>query len=167
MEPGEHVRSSSHSFACHTPACPNEVWDALTDTCHTRSYLDNLALHSTWKADAAIAADYDGTISLTGQVICSRPGERLSYFLQAASTDPPTYLTWLLRLSPNGTTITLVIDQLESPDTSEDAEDTWLPVLDALQRHLRTKRGRPPAIQSTDAPPTAEGPDQPRGNIVR
>jgi uncharacterized protein YndB with AHSA1/START domain len=152
MAPAELVRRFSHSFACYTPAAPGEVWDALTSASRTRTYLDGLSVYSTWKADADITADFDGTISLTGQVICSRPGERLSYFLQAASTDPPTYLTWLLRQSPSGTTITLVIDEPETPDTSEDAEDTWLPLLDALQQHLRCKRD-PTTNQATDVSP--------------
>jgi hypothetical protein len=41
-----------------------------------------------------------------------------------------------IRPSPSGYTITLVIDEPETRDTTEDAEDTWLPVLAALQRHL-------------------------------
>jgi uncharacterized protein YndB with AHSA1/START domain len=141
MASGEHLRSSSHSFACHTPAGPEEVWDALTNASRTMTYLYGLAVHSTWEVGAAITADYD-TNHLTGQVVCSRPCERLSYLLQTVPTDPPTYLTWLLRPTPNGTTINLVIDEPDAPDTTDQAEDTWLPVLDALQRHLRAQADR-------------------------
>jgi hypothetical protein len=60
--------------------------------------------------------------------------------LQSCSTDPPTYLTWLIRPSASGTTVKLAIDEPETPDTVEEAEDTWLPVLEALQQHLRAER---------------------------
>lgn len=139
MAPGEHVRRSSHSFACHTRADPDEVWDALTNACRTGTYLFGLALRSTWAVDAAITADHDGAITLSGHVVCSRPGERLSYLLQPGSTDPPTYLTWLIRPSAHGTVVNLAIDEPEAPGTNEDVEDTWLPVLDALQQHLRAQ----------------------------
>ena len=162
MASGEHLRRSSHSFGCCTPAAPDEVWDALTNASRTRTYLHGIAVNSTWEAEATVTADYDGTIGLTGRVVCSRPGERLSYLLQAQSTDPATYLTWLIRPSPTGTTINLVIDEPDTPDTSQDAEDIWLPVLDALQRQLRSQEDR---RVRADKPPLARprpsGPDRP------
>ena len=82
----------------------------------------------------------DGAVGLSGHVVCSRPGKRLSYVLHSGPTDPPTYLTWLIRPSADGTTINFAIDEPETPDTIEDAEDTWLPVLEALQQHLRAQR---------------------------
>jgi uncharacterized protein YndB with AHSA1/START domain len=132
----ENVRGASHSFACYTSARPEEVWDALTSASRTPAYLYGLAAQSTWEADAAITAVHESHTRLTGYVLCARPGERLSYLLQAEPADPPTYLTWLIRPSPSGCTITLVIDEPETPDTTEGAEDTWLPVLAALQRYL-------------------------------
>jgi len=137
MAAQEQVPRSSHSFACHTPAGVDDVWDALTSACRTPAYLYGLGLHSEWHVDAAIRADYDSSPTLAGQVVCCRRGERLSYLLQAATGDPATYLTWLLRPCPGGTTITLVVDEPDAPDTSDEAEDAWLPVLDALQHHLR------------------------------
>jgi hypothetical protein len=50
--------------------------------------------------------------------------------------DPPTYLTWLIRQTPGGCTIRLEIDEVDSTDSREDAEDVWLPVLAALQHLL-------------------------------
>jgi hypothetical protein len=140
MAPAEQARRSSHSFACYTSACPDAVWDALTNPDRTGAYLFGLTLRSTWAVDAAISAANEGTLGLTGHVVCSRRGERLSYMLQSCSTDPPTYLTWLIRPSASGSTISLAIDEPETPDTVEEAEDTWLPVLEALQKHLRAER---------------------------
>jgi hypothetical protein len=140
MTTGEHARRSSYSFACYTLACRDEVWDALTNACRTSTYLFGLTLRSTWAVDAAITADRDGAVGLSGHVVCSRPGKRLSYVLHSGPTDPPTYLTWLIRPSAGGTTINFAIDEPETPDTIEDAEDTWLPVLEALQQHLRAQR---------------------------
>jgi uncharacterized protein YndB with AHSA1/START domain len=143
MARSENVRGTSHSFACYAPACPEEAWDALTSASRTPAYLYGLAAHSTWEADAVITAVYEGRTRLTGHVLCARPGERLSYLLQAESADPPTYLTWLIRPSPSGCTITLVVDEPDTRDTTEDAEDTWLPVLAALQRHLASHHPGP------------------------
>jgi hypothetical protein len=140
MAPGEHVRRSSHSFACFTPAGVDDIWDALTNACRTSTYLFGLTLRSTWAVDAAITADHEGTVGLAGHVVCTRPEQRLSYVLQSAPTDPPTYLTWLIRPSAGGTMINLAIDEPEMPDTIQDAEDTWLPALEALQQHLRAQR---------------------------
>jgi hypothetical protein len=142
MAPGEHVRRSSHSFACCTLAGPDEVWDALTNACRTSTYLFGLTLRSTWAVDAAITADHDDVPGLAGHVVCLRLGERLSYMLHSGPTDPPTYLTWLIRPSAGGTTINLAIDEPVTPESIEDAEDTWLPVLEALQQHLRGQRTR-------------------------
>jgi hypothetical protein len=86
--------------------------------------------------DAAITAVAGSHTRLTGHVLCARPGERLSYLLQAEPADPPTYLTWLIRPNPSACTITLVVDKLDTRDTTEDIEDIWLPALAALQRHL-------------------------------
>jgi hypothetical protein len=156
MARSENVRGTSHSFACYTSAGPQEAWDALTSASRTPAYLYGLAAHSTWEADAAITAVYEGHTRLTGHVLCARPGERLSYLLQAESADPPTYLTWLIRPSPSGCTITLVVDEPHTRDTTEDAEDTWLPVLAALQRHLTShapgRLGHQAAL--APAPPT-------------
>ena len=43
------------------------------------------------------------------------------------------YLTWLLRAAPGGCAVRLEVDEVENPDSAEDAEDVWLPVLAALQ----------------------------------
>jgi uncharacterized protein YndB with AHSA1/START domain len=129
-------RVSSHSFVCHTPATVAQVWDALTNADRTGAYLYGLAAYSTWDAGANLTVVHGGKTRLTGQVVCVRPGERLSYLLQPEPTDPPTYLTWLIRACSAGSTITLVVDEPDTPDTAEAAEDTWLPVLAALQRHL-------------------------------
>ena len=43
------------------------------------------------------------------------------------------YLTWLLRPALGGCAVRLEVDQVENPDSAEDAEDVWLPVLAALQ----------------------------------
>ena len=68
---------------------------------------------------------HEGHTRLTGHVLCARPGERLSYLLQAEPADPPTYLTWLTRPSPSGCTITLVVDEPDTRDTAEDATQAY------------------------------------------
>ncbi len=129
-------RPEPRAFACHTPADPARVWAALTDAGQTSAYLYGLAAHSTWDCNAFIDVQHGDRSHLIGRVLCAQPNERLSYVLQAGDTDPPVYLTWLIRPSPGGCTIRLEIDEIEHADSAEDAEDTWLPVLAALQRLL-------------------------------
>jgi uncharacterized protein YndB with AHSA1/START domain len=126
----------SKTFACHSQADPARVWAALTQPAQTTAYLYGLALHSTWVPDAPIEVRHGDRPALTGRVLCSRPDERLSYVLQSAPDDPPAYLTWLIRSSPGGCTIRLQIDEIDCADAVDDAEDTWLPVLAALQKLL-------------------------------
>jgi uncharacterized protein YndB with AHSA1/START domain len=128
--------SGPRSFACFSSGDPARVWAALTDAAHTTSYLYGVALHSTWAPEAPIDVRHEGHPTLTGRVLCSRPGERLSYVLHVTPDDPPVYLTWLIRPSPGGCTIRLEIDEVDGADTADDAEDTWLPVLAALQKLL-------------------------------
>ncbi len=129
------VGGGHQQFTCATAACPEAVWSALTDPEQTRVYLYGLAAHACWQADAVI--EFHGEQhTLHGQVMHTEAPYRLSYVLTAAPGDPPTYVTWQIRSSPTGSTIRLQIDETETADTIEDAEDTWLPVLAALQRHL-------------------------------
>jgi hypothetical protein len=60
----------------------------------------------------------------------------LSYQLQAGPGDPPVYLTWLLRPAPDGCVVRLEVDEPDTADSSQDAEDVWLPVLATLQQLL-------------------------------
>jgi len=124
-------------FTCSTSACPDAVWAALTDPERTSQYLYGLSAHSCWQVDAAIEFTHE-RYALQGQVIKAERPCRLSYYLAAGPEDPPTYVTWQVRSSPTGSTIRLQIDETEAPDTVEEAEDTWLPVLAALQRHLES-----------------------------
>jgi uncharacterized protein YndB with AHSA1/START domain len=122
-------------FTCSTAACPEAVWAALTDPEQTKAFLYGLAAHSSWQVDAAIEFRHEQH-TLRGQVMRADRPCRLSYFLAAGPEDPPTYVTWQIRSSPAGSTIRLQVDETDAADTVEEAEDTWLPVLAALQRHL-------------------------------
>ena len=48
--------------------------------------------------------------------------------------DPPLYLTWMVRPGPGGSAVRLQIDEIDAADSLQEAEDIWLPVLEALQR---------------------------------
>jgi hypothetical protein len=43
------------------------------------------------------------------------------------------YLTWLLRTAPGGCVIRLEVDEPDTADSPQAAEEIWLPVLAALQ----------------------------------
>src|ERR1035437_4753039 len=97
------------TFAFFTVASPSRVWPALTDETQTPDYLYGLALSSEGSADPFITtASIQDVAGLTRQGLCAWPTHRLSYLLCA----------------PQGL------------DDSDEVEDTWLPVLDALRRLL-------------------------------
>jgi uncharacterized protein YndB with AHSA1/START domain len=128
-------------FTCFTPAGPARVWAALTGADEISRYLYGLVAHSSWLTGAPIHCETNGSqsadrSSLTGRVLHVQPLCRLSYLLQSGPEDPPVYLTWHIRPCPGGSTIGLQIDEVEFADSTEEAEDTWLPVLAALQALL-------------------------------
>ena len=127
------VTFAAHTFAGWTHAGPEAVWTALTDPGATPAFLYGLAAHSTWIPGDPVCFSYDG-LQVTGRVLCAERNERLSYVLQSGPQDPPVYLTWLIRPGPGGCTIGLHVDEIDTADSREDAEDVWLPVLAALQR---------------------------------
>jgi len=148
------MSSGTHSFRCFTPAEPSRVWTALTNGQETGRYLHGLVADSSWCPDAPIrfrTAPIQPTCQsmLVGRVLCAQPYRRLSYFLRSGPEDPATYLTWQLRSCPGGSTVHLHVDHAELADTDEDAEDTWLPVLAALQDLL--SRGGPSRPQVSDS----------------
>lgn len=135
------MASGTHKFRSFTPVDTSRVWIALTDGQATGRYLHGLVADSSWCADAPIhfrAAPLQSASQsmLAGRVLCALPCRRLSYFLRSGPEDPCTYLTWQLRSCPGGSTVHLHVDQAECADTEEEAENTWLPVLAALQTLL-------------------------------
>ena len=132
-----HTIGGHQQFTCSTSASPEMVWSALTEPEQTKAFLYGLAAHSCWQVDAAIEFRYE-QFRLEAQVMHVERPCRLSYVMAAGPEDPPTYVTWQIRTSPAGSTIRLQIDEAESADTVEEAEDVWLPVLAALQRHLES-----------------------------
>ena len=139
----------THRFRCFTPADQAKIWAALTDGQETGRYLHGLFAHSSWLADAPIhfrttLSQAAGHTLLTGRVLHVQPFCRLSYLLQSGPKDPPVYLTWQIRSCPGGSTVQLQIDEVEFADTDEEAENTWLPVLAALQNLLAQDETAPP-----------------------
>jgi hypothetical protein len=57
---------------------------------------------------------------MNGCPTCCKPGRAV-------------YLTWLVRPAPGGCVARLEIDEPDTADSPQDAEDVWLPVLAALQ----------------------------------
>ena len=82
---------------------------------------------------------------------------QLSYLLRSGPEDPPTFLTWLLRTTPCGTTLRLQVDEIEG-SSEDDAEDTWLPVLAALHALLDPAPSRTKPATGEQAGPTSAAP---------
>jgi uncharacterized protein YndB with AHSA1/START domain len=139
---------ASHTFAFFTAAAPARVWAALTGAGGTVGYMYGLVACSSWLPGEDIhfetAPSSTAVPSLTGRVLHVQPPCRLSYFLHSAPEDPPVYLTWQVRPCPGGSAVQLRVDGTECPDSDEEAEDTWLPVLAALQASLPNQEPRSP-----------------------
>ena len=130
------VTCVAHVFTAHIRADPGLVWTALTDPGQSTAYLYGLAAHSTWTPGDPVELRLGDRVQLTGLVLCVQDRERLSYLLSSGPDDPPVYLAWLLRSAPGGCAVRLEVDEVEHPDSAEDAEDLWLPILAALQALL-------------------------------
>jgi uncharacterized protein YndB with AHSA1/START domain len=130
----------ARAFAFFTEAAPAHVWAALTDERSTREYLYGIGLSSAWTVNATIDGKHreNSQHQLTGQVLCAWPGRRLSYLLHESS-GPPVYLTWLIRPCATGAICCLQIDETDDADSRAELEETWLPVLAALQKLLTAR----------------------------
>ena len=128
------ITFARHTFAAWTRADPGVVWTALTDPGQTPEFLYGLAADSTWIPGAPIRFRHGEDVQVSGRVLCVQRNERLSYVLQSVPADPPVYLTWMIRPGPGGCTIRLQIDEIDTADSLQEAEDIWPPVLEALQQ---------------------------------
>jgi len=131
----------THRFAFFTATTADHVWEFLTCAGETPKYFHGLAVSSSWRVGDPVqicrprSGPECGDV-LTGRVICVRPRSRLSFYFHSGTNDPPTYLTWEMRSSTGGTVVQLQVDHVEHVEELADAEDTWLPVLAALQALL-------------------------------
>jgi len=124
--------TAGHCFAFSTCAAPAAVWQALT----RGGCFPGLTLASDWTAGSPLLVTAAGSTSpagIGGAVLLAVPPARLSYYFQAAPGDPCTYLTWQVRPAPCGSVVKLHVDEVECPDDEAGAEETWLPLLAALQ----------------------------------
>jgi hypothetical protein len=141
-QPSEPPPLTGNRFTCFASADPATAWALLTCTGRPSPFLHGLTVTSSWWEGAPIHLGDRGpdgaSCGLHGTVLHARPGSRLSYWFSSGPDDPPTYLTWQLRPSVGGTVIELQVDHIGWVECRSEAEDTWLPVLDALQRQLRS-----------------------------
>lgn len=131
----------THMFSFSTAAPVGSVWELLTCGSETPKYFHGLEITSSWTVGDPIwirgpLSDPEHGAVLTGHVLCALPPHRLSFSFHSGTDDPHTYLTWELRPSTSGTIVQLQVDHIEHVDELSEAEDTWLPVLAALQALL-------------------------------
>jgi len=127
----------SRVYECRTLVGASRVWSALTDSEQTPTYLYGLTLVSSWTEQATVHAAHPLGHALRGQVLCCRPGQRLSYVLQGVGDDPPVYLTWVITPDEGGCAVRLEVDELDADtDGDTDGDDTWRTVLARLAEML-------------------------------
>ena len=128
----------THRFSFYTDASADRAWALLTCAGETPKYFHGLAVTSSWSVGDPVRiarprSGPDHGDSLTGRVLCVRPPSRLSFYFHSGTNDPHTYLTWELRTATDGTIVQLQVDRVDHVEGPAEAEDTWLPVLAALQ----------------------------------
>jgi uncharacterized protein YndB with AHSA1/START domain len=73
-------------------------------------------------------------ISITGQVLSVERNQTLAFAIEQG-LGPCRFISWDLRQCSAGTVVRLTVDEVDG-DSEDEAEDTWLPVLSALQSQL-------------------------------
>jgi len=89
-----------------------------------------------------------------GEVLAAISPIQLSFTLTSGDGQPATYLTWEVREVPAGAVVRLHLDEVGGAfDTSEDVEDSWLPVITRLEALLAgSDPARPTSHRSPGAP---------------
>ena len=141
----------THRFSFYTAADTGRIWKLLTCADTTPTYFHGLEISSSWRVGDPIRicrplSDPECGDVLTGRVLCVRPESRLSFYFHSGTNDPHTYLTWEMRAATDGSVVQLQVDHVEHVEDLAEAEDTWLPVLAALQALLSADGGARPPI---------------------
>jgi uncharacterized protein YndB with AHSA1/START domain len=123
-----------HRFAFITVASPDQVWAALTNRELSRHYLFGLDLVSDWIPGSSVELRGPDGISIPGQVLSVERNQKLAFAIEQG-LGPCRFISWDLRQCSAGTVVRLTVDEVDG-DSEDEAEDTWLPVLSALQSQL-------------------------------
>ncbi len=140
---------STREFHFVTSAGPERVWPALIDRDGTVRYLHGLVLTAEWRAGGTVTVGVGGasprhvgtTPGLRGEVITAEAPHRLSFALAADPSSPTTYVTWDVRTDASGTTVRLLIDELDDDEDDTEAQRRWLPVLHAVRDAVHAAAG--------------------------
>jgi uncharacterized protein YndB with AHSA1/START domain len=127
---------ASQTFHLLTDASARDVWAVLTAPERTAMWFRGLTLRSSWAPGAVVRFEAPGGPALTGRVLAVTEEQELSYTVDDASGSA-TYLSWTLRPAGDGCVVRLTVHEtVDGPGASDELEDAWLPVLDALRRTL-------------------------------
>lgn len=123
--------SRSHRFSLLAGAPPEQVWAALTCPETSLRFLHGMRLESDWAPGARVELVSPAGHSAHGEAIRVDPPRSLSFALEQG-TAPCRIIGWELRPHPQGTVVRLTVDDVDG-DCEEAVEDSWLPMLAALQ----------------------------------
>ena len=132
--------ATSH-FQFTTPACPDQVWSALTRPDLTARFLFGMSVESDWRAGSSVVlqppagcgTDEIWAGEVLGEVLIVEEGRRLSFTLSSGSADPTTFVTWEIEALDDGARVTLYVDEIEP---SADTDSAWLQAITALRSTL-------------------------------
>jgi uncharacterized protein YndB with AHSA1/START domain len=123
-----------HRFCFLTPSTTERVWAFLTTPALTARYLKGVELVSDWNVGSRVELQGTDRVFVIGEVISLAPRSSLVYFWEQG-VGQRLFVSWNLRAGCNGTVVSLTVDECDG-DSEADAEDTWLPLLSALQSEL-------------------------------
>lgn len=139
---------ASVALAALMKADAQRVWDALTEAKNPLSYFYGMKVTSDWQPGATITmrqrdtlgwggTDKSWAVEICGEVLAADPPHRLSFTLGECQSDPSVYVTWELRSVDGLTIVRLYIDEPDAdPDSEDDLDMIWLPVLSALAENV-------------------------------
>lgn len=143
---------ASVALATLVTADAQRVWDALTATKTPLSYFHDMKVTSDWQPGSTITMRREDElgqgatrkfwdVAIHGEVLAADPPHRLSYTLGERQSDPTVYVTWELRSGDGLTIVRLYIDEPDAnPDSEDDLDIIWLPILSALAENVSNPR---------------------------
>jgi DNA-binding transcriptional ArsR family regulator/uncharacterized protein YndB with AHSA1/START domain len=139
------VEKPSHVFAIFIRTTPEQLWQALTSSDYTLKYYYASTVESEWRAGSPVVYRIDGEPAIVGDVIETKPAEKLVLTVDArwdddVRPDPPSRMTWLIEeAGPGVCKLTVVHEGLNVETATYTAVAGGMPfILSGLKTLLET-----------------------------
>jgi uncharacterized protein YndB with AHSA1/START domain/DNA-binding transcriptional ArsR family regulator len=145
-------RRPSQIFAIFIRATPERIWEAITSSEYTLKYYFASTVESDLKSGSPIVYSIDGEPAIVGEVIESKPPEKLVCSFDArwddeVKGDPPSTIAWLIEpAGPGVSKVTVVHDGFAAETATYGQVGQGMPfILSGLKTLLETGEPLTPA----------------------